>query len=294
MAEPEGDDGGVDAGLKQGHGAAVIAVLPEPQHIQHGGRRRRRDRPHRPHANTPAAPPGHEDQEAAGSPPADDPPGTQARNSSDSCRTSTPSTASQRPTWPNSFNMFRAVSALSYGQPPTRPSNPPHTGPTVPSLHGVPGICPPPSRRTAAPRQTLYRARDYADTAGTTRTHSSAAPGPAGPPSRHSRGVGIGHRPGRQQVGLQLPVEPAGGLGGAEPADEVIEGGEVDRVAGFAGGDANRRPGVFCLLRVARGGRVGFRVDKRQGGQVADFTGVEFRLESELELVEGFVMRQAG
>ena len=45
---------------------------------------------------------------------------------------------------------------------------------------------------------------------------------------------------GGSQVGLELLGEPAGGLGGAEVADEVVEGGEVDRVAGLAGGDGER------------------------------------------------------
>ena len=38
------------------------------------------------------------------------------------------------------------------------------------------------------------------------------------------------------EVGLQLPVEPAGGFGGAEPADQVVQGGEVDGEPGLAGG----------------------------------------------------------
>src|SRR5829696_9949468 len=42
---------------------------------------------------------------------------------------------------------------------------------------------------------------------------------------------------GGTQVGLELPAEPAGGFGGAEPADQVVEGGEVDGEPGLAGGD---------------------------------------------------------
>ena len=41
-------------------------------------------------------------------------------------------------------------------------------------------------------------------------------------------------------------------------------------------------------------GDVGFACDEFQGGQIADFTGVELRLERELELVECFVVRQTG
>jgi len=42
------------------------------------------------------------------------------------------------------------------------------------------------------------------------------------------------------KVGLELAGEPAGGFGGTELTDAVIEAGEVDRVPGLAGGDGER------------------------------------------------------
>lgn len=42
------------------------------------------------------------------------------------------------------------------------------------------------------------------------------------------------------QVDLELTGEAAGGFGCAEPADRVVQGGEVDRVTGLAGGDCRR------------------------------------------------------
>ena len=105
----------------------------------------------------------------------------------------------------------------------------------------------------------------------------------------------VDHQDGGPQVGLELPVEPAGGLGGAELADQVVEGGEVDRVAGLAGGDG-QRDGEHGLADAGRAeqGDVGLGVDERQGGEVADLAGVEVGLEREVELVQGLVVRQPG
>ncbi len=41
-------------------------------------------------------------------------------------------------------------------------------------------------------------------------------------------------------VGLELLGEPAGAFGFAELADQVVQGGVVDREAGLAGGDGQR------------------------------------------------------
>ena len=56
----------------------------------------------------------------------------------------------------------------------------------------------------------------------------------------------IDHENGGSEEGLELPVEPAGGLGGAEPADQVVEGGEVDRQAGGRRRRPTRRRAWFA------------------------------------------------
>jgi hypothetical protein len=42
---------------------------------------------------------------------------------------------------------------------------------------------------------------------------------------------------GGSEEGLELPAEPAGGFGGSESADQVVQSGEVDRPSGLAGAD---------------------------------------------------------
>jgi len=92
-----------------------------------------------------------------------------------------------------------------------------------------------------------------------------------------------------------LPVEPAGGLGGAEPADQVVEGGEVDGEPGLAGPDGERDgEHGFADAGPSKQGDVGLGADELEGGQIADLAGVELGLEREVEVVQALVVRQPG
>src|SRR6266542_4098226 len=115
-------------------------------------------------------------------------------------------------------------------------------------------------------------------------------------------GVGAGQRQiahlvddqdGGFEVGLELLGEPPGGLGLFEVADQVVEGGEVDRVAGLAGRDrqADREHGLADPGR-AQEADVRPGLDEAEGGQVADLAGVQFGLEGEVEGVQALVVRQ--
>ena len=99
----------------------------------------------------------------------------------------------------------------------------------------------------------------------------------------------------RPQVGLQLPIEPAGGFGGAEPANQVVQGSEVDGEPGLAGRDGEG-DGEHGFADAGRPEQcdVGPGGHELQRGEVADLAGVEAGLEGEVEVVEGFVVRQPG
>ena len=92
-----------------------------------------------------------------------------------------------------------------------------------------------------------------------------------------------------------MPVEPAGGLGGAESADQVVEGGEVDGESGLAGGDGER-DGEHGFADAGRSeqSHVGLGFDELQRGEILDLAGVQAGLEGEVELVQRFVVRQPG
>ena len=104
----------------------------------------------------------------------------------------------------------------------------------------------------------------------------------------------VDHQDGGFEVGLELLGEPAGGLGLLEVADQVVQGGEVDRVAGLAGGDgqADREHGLADPGR-AEEADVGLVLDEAERGEVADLAGVQVGLEGEVEGVQALVVRQA-
>jgi hypothetical protein len=70
-------------------------------------------------------------------------------------------------------------------------------------------------------------------------------------------------------------------------ADHVVQGREVDREPGPAGGDreGDGQVRLACSGRTQQGG-VGLGGDERQGRQVLDLAGVELGLEGEVELVQ--------
>ena len=93
----------------------------------------------------------------------------------------------------------------------------------------------------------------------------------------------VDHENGRPQVGAELVGQPAGGLGGLEVADHVVEAGEVDRVAGPAGRDRERDGDVrLAHSRRAEQGGVGLGLDEREGGEISDLARVELGLEGEV------------
>jgi hypothetical protein len=105
----------------------------------------------------------------------------------------------------------------------------------------------------------------------------------------------VDHQDRGPEEGLELPVEPVGGLGGAEPVDQVVQGGEVDRPSSLAGGDCHGdSERGFADAGRAEQCQVGFGLDELQGGEVADLAGVQAGLEGEVELLQGFVVGQPG
>jgi len=105
----------------------------------------------------------------------------------------------------------------------------------------------------------------------------------------------IDDQDGAAQVAAELAAEVAGGVGSPQLADHVVQGGEVDRFAGRAGGDGQGAGQV----RLAGAGRaqqrdVGGLGDEAEGGEVLDLADVEVGLEGEVEVVEGLVVGQAG
>jgi hypothetical protein len=115
---------------------------------------------------------------------------------------------------------------------------------------------------------------------------------PGGGPQRQIPYL-VDHEDGGFEVGLELLGEAARGLGLLEVADQVLQGGEVDRVAGLAGGDG-QADGEHGLADSgwAEEADVGLLLDEAEGGQVADLAGVQLRLEGEVEAVQALVVRQ--
>ena len=99
----------------------------------------------------------------------------------------------------------------------------------------------------------------------------------------------------RAQVDTQLGGEAADGVGGLELADHVVEGGEVDAVAGPAGRD-RQGDGEVGLADAGRAEqrRVGLALDERQAGQVPDLAGIELGLVGEVVVVDRLMVRHLG
>jgi hypothetical protein len=116
-------------------------------------------------------------------------------------------------------------------------------------------------------------------------------------------GIGAGQREvadliddqrGGLEVGLELLGESPRRLGFLEVADQVVQGGEVDRVAGLAGGDG-QADGEHGLADPGWAEEADIRLvlDEAEGGEVADLAGVQVGLEGEVELIEALVVGQA-
>ena len=81
----------------------------------------------------------------------------------------------------------------------------------------------------------------------------------------------------------ELAVEASGRFGGAQLADQVVEGGEVDGEPGLAGGDGQGHGDHgFPDSWRSEERDVGLGADELQGGQVPDLAGVEVGLEADL------------
>ena len=103
----------------------------------------------------------------------------------------------------------------------------------------------------------------------------------------------IDHQDLGTKVGLQFPAQAADLVGGPQVADHVVQGGEVDRETGAAGGDGQGdRSMRFPNSRRTQESGVGLGLNERQGGQVSDLAWVEVGLEGEVVVLEGLVVRQ--
>jgi hypothetical protein len=91
----------------------------------------------------------------------------------------------------------------------------------------------------------------------------------------------VDHQDVRAEVGLQLAGRASDRVGGFEVADHVVEGGEVNGEPGPAGrdGQGDGDVGLADAGRAEQGDvRVG--LDEREGGQLADFAGVQLGLKA--------------
>lgn len=93
----------------------------------------------------------------------------------------------------------------------------------------------------------------------------------------------------------ELPGEPVCCVGGFELSNEVVEGGEVDRLSGLAGSDRQPdRDMRFPYSRWSKYRDVPCAGEEFEGGKVSDAARFESGLEGVVEVVEGFVMGKPG